>query len=54
MTAPEPDPDDDHTEPIQAPPTANPRRVQVPDEGLDGPIDKGLPEITGTPPTEEG
>ncbi|WP_341715955.1 hypothetical protein QQG74_18160 [Micromonospora sp. FIMYZ51] len=53
MTEPEESRDDELTEPILAPPTANPRRVQVPEEGLDGQIDQGHPEPSGSPPTEE-
>ncbi len=45
MTEPEEnrDEDDDRSEPILAPPTANPRRVQVPEEGLDGQTRPGAP-----------
>ncbi|MDG4797395.1 hypothetical protein [Micromonospora sp. WMMD1082] len=46
--------DDDRTDPIVAPPTANPSRVQVPAEGLVGQTDEGHPETPGTPPGEEG
>ncbi|GIJ24920.1 hypothetical protein Vqi01_00820 [Micromonospora qiuiae] len=55
MTEPEQnrDEDDDRSEPIVAPPTANPRRVQVPEEGLGGQTDQGHPETSGSPPTEE-
>ncbi|MEU6023702.1 hypothetical protein ACGFIK_04655 [Micromonospora sp. NPDC048871] len=54
MTEPEENRDEDRADPIVAPPTANPARVQVPAEGPGGPIDEGDPESPGSPPAEEG
>ncbi|MEV6811542.1 hypothetical protein [Micromonospora sp. NPDC051296] len=55
MTEPEETRDDDErTDPIVAPPTANPARVQVPAEGLGGQTDEGHPEQSGSPTGEEG
>ncbi|GGM40632.1 hypothetical protein GCM10011608_26800 [Micromonospora sonchi] len=55
MTEPEQnrDEDDDRSEPILAPPTANPRRVQVPEEGLDGQTHQGHPETPEPPSNKE-
>ncbi len=54
MTEPEETRDDDErSDPILAPPTANPARVQVPPEGLGGQTDEGHPEPSGSPPGEE-
>ncbi|MCX4472777.1 hypothetical protein OOK41_21105 [Micromonospora sp. NBC_01655] len=44
-------PDAARTEPILAPPTANPARVRVPPEGLH--THTGEPEPSGPPPAEE-
>ena len=53
MTEPEEsDEEIDRTEPILAPPTANPARVQVPPEGLKQQTDDGNPAPSG-PPEEE-
>jgi hypothetical protein len=53
MTEPEEsDEETDRTEPILAPPTANPARVQVPPEGLKQQTDDGNPAPPG-PPEEE-
>lgn len=41
-------------EPIPAPPTANPARVQVPPEGPGGPTDDGKPGRPWPMPAEEG
>ncbi|GIJ81005.1 hypothetical protein SAMN05443287_104268 [Micromonospora phaseoli] len=54
MTEPDEARDDEFTEAILAPPTANPARVQVPAEGLGGQTDEGHPEPSGSPPAEEG
>ncbi|MFF3852496.1 hypothetical protein [Micromonospora sp. NPDC002575] len=43
--------DPDRSEPIEAPPTANPARVRVPPEGLGS--HTGDPEPSGPPPAEE-
>lgn len=43
--------DPDRSEPIEAPPTANPARVRVPPEGLSS--HTGDPELSGPPPGEE-
>ena len=45
--------DNERTEPIIAPPTANPSRVKVPPEGLKQQTDEGEPAPTGPPPGEE-
>ncbi|MGC4813141.1 hypothetical protein ACLQ29_21665 [Micromonospora sp. DT228] len=45
--------EDDHPDPILAPPTANPRRTRVPAEGLHPKPDKDDPETSGKPPGEE-
>ncbi|RQX13849.1 hypothetical protein DDE19_24860 [Micromonospora ureilytica] len=45
--------DDDHPDPILAPPTANPRRTRVPAEGLHPKTDQDDPERSGPPPGEE-
>ncbi|MEV0808773.1 hypothetical protein [Micromonospora sp. NPDC050200] len=53
MTEPEEsDEETDRTEPILAPPTANPARVKVPPEGLKQRTDDGDPALSG-PPEEE-
>ncbi|MCG5470940.1 hypothetical protein LADH09A_004912 [Micromonospora sp. LAH09] len=45
--------EDDHPDPILAPPTANPRRTRVPAEGLHPKTDQDDPETSGPPPGEE-
>ncbi|MEU5940131.1 hypothetical protein ABZ807_13245 [Micromonospora sp. NPDC047548] len=53
MTEPEEsDEETDRTEPILAPPTANPARVQVPPEGLKQRTDHGDPAPPGSPEEE--
>ncbi|GLZ59578.1 MULTISPECIES: hypothetical protein [Micromonospora] len=47
------DEDDEHPDPILAPPTANPRRTRVPAEGLHPKTDQDDPETSGPPPGEE-
>ncbi|MEV4482849.1 hypothetical protein [Micromonospora coxensis] len=42
----------ERTEPILAPPTANPARVQVPPEGLKQQTDDGDPVPSGRPEEE--
>ncbi|MDO3705860.1 hypothetical protein Q3W71_29740 [Micromonospora sp. C28SCA-DRY-2] len=57
MTEPEESRDaSDRTDPIVAPPTANPARVRVPPEGLGRRTDdeEGDPGASGPPPAEEG
>ncbi|SCL28484.1 hypothetical protein GA0070624_3702 [Micromonospora rhizosphaerae] len=54
MTEPEETGEDtERTEPIVAPPTANPGRVKVPPEGLQQETDEGDPTPSGPPPGEE-
>jgi hypothetical protein len=54
MTEPqETEENDERTDPIVAPPTANPTRVRVPPEGLGGDTDKGHPASPGSRPEEE-
>ncbi|WP_410809383.1 hypothetical protein [Micromonospora sp. 067-2] len=45
--------DDDHPDPILAPPTANPRRTRVPPGGLHPKTDQDDPETSGRRPREE-
>jgi hypothetical protein len=45
--------EDEHPDPILAPPTANPRRTRVPAEGLHPKTDQDDPETSGKPPGEE-
>ncbi|MEU8301629.1 hypothetical protein AB0C04_30605 [Micromonospora sp. NPDC048909] len=45
--------EDEHPEPIQARPTANPARVRMPAEGLSRKKDEEDPEASGPPPEEE-
>ncbi|MGS2617441.1 hypothetical protein ACVCAH_23385 [Micromonospora sp. LZ34] len=58
MTEPEESRDEsERTDPIVAPPTANPARVRVPPEGLGRRTDddeEGDPGTSGPPPGEEG
>lgn len=54
MTEPEETREDTgRSEPIVAPPTANPSRVKVPPEGLRQRTDEGDPEPSGPSPGEE-
>ncbi|SCG74024.1 hypothetical protein [Micromonospora inositola] len=54
MTEPEESEEDtERTEPIVAPPTANPSRVKVPPEGLKQRTDEGEPAQSGPPPGKE-
>ncbi|MET7968908.1 MULTISPECIES: hypothetical protein [unclassified Micromonospora] len=55
MTEPEETREDERSEPIVAPPTANPARVKVPPEGLKQETDKGEgdPTPSGSPSGEE-
>jgi hypothetical protein len=45
--------EDDHPDPILAPPTANPRRTRLAAEGLRPLTDQDDPETSGPPPGEE-
>ncbi|MGC4853398.1 hypothetical protein ACLQ24_08355 [Micromonospora sp. DT4] len=45
--------EEDHPDPILAPPTANPRRTRVPAEGLHPKTDQDDPETSGTRRREE-
>ncbi|MEU7843894.1 hypothetical protein AB0B39_23370 [Micromonospora sp. NPDC049114] len=45
--------DDEHPDPILAPPTANPRRTRVPAEGLHPKTDQDDPETSGHHRREE-
>lgn len=53
MGEPEESQESERTDPILAPPTANPARVQVPPEGLGHESDDGKPGEHGAPSGKE-